>query len=81
MSYGLCEQLHQCNCLDQSSICKQIHKVHSLLSRDTTEDTKETDADDPVQGLKHYLFGTNQMEQEKMEEIESPQSSETDKYN
>ena len=45
-------------------------------------DTKETfGADGPVQVLEHRLFGTNQMEQEKMEEIESPQSSETDKYN
>ena len=45
-------------------------------------DTKEIlGADDPVQGLEHCLFGTYQMEQEKMEEIESPQSSETDKYN
>ena len=44
--------------------------------------TKETlGADVPVQGLEHRLFGTNQMEQEKMEEIENPQSSETDKYN
>ena len=44
--------------------------------------TKETlGADGPVQGLEHRLFGTNQMKQEKMEEIESPQSSETDKYN
>ena len=45
-------------------------------------DTKETfGADGPVQGLEHRLFATNQMEQEKMEEIESLQSSETDKYN
>ena len=45
-------------------------------------DTKETlGADGPEQGLEHHLFGTNQMEQEKMEEIESPQSSEADKYN
>ena len=82
MSYGLWEHLHRCNCLDQSSICKHIRKVHSLLSRNTTVDNKETlDTDDPVQELEHRLFGTNQMEQEKMEEIESPQSSETDKYN
>ena len=78
----MCEHLYRCNCLDQSSICKHIHKVHSLLSRNTTVVTKETlGADGPVQGLGHRLFGTNQMEQEKMEEIESPQSSETDKYN
>ena len=82
MSYGLCEHLHRCNCLGQSSICKHIHKVHSLLSRNTTVDTKETlDADDPVLELEHRLFGTKQMEQEKMEKIESPQSSEADKYN
>ena len=82
MSYGLCENLYQCNYLDQSSICKHIHKVHSLLSRKTTVDTKETfGADGPVQVLEHRLFGANQMEQEKMEEIESLQSSKTDKYN
>ena len=84
MSYGLWEHLHRCNCLVQSrsSICKHIRKVHSLLSRNTTVDNKETlDTDDPMQELEHRLFGTNQMEQEKMEEIESPQSSETDKYN
>ena len=82
MSYGLCEHLHRCNCLGQSSICKHIHKVHSLLSRNTTVDTKETfGADGPVQGLEHRLFATSQMEQEKMEEIESLQSSETGKYN
>ena len=35
----------------------------------------------PTAGAWAWLFGTNQMEQEKMEEIESLQSSETDKYN
>ena len=44
-------------------------------------DTKETlRADGPVQGLEYHLFEINQMEQEKMEEIENHQSSETDKY-
>ena len=82
MGYGFCKQLYRCNCLDESSICKHIHNVNLLLSRNTTVDTKETlGADGTVQGLEHRLFGTNQMEQEKMEEIESPQSSETDKYN
>ena len=82
MSYGLCEHLYRCNCLDENNICKHIHRVHLPLSRNTTVDTKETlGADGPVQGLEHHLFGTNQMEQEKMEEIESSQSSETDKYN
>ena len=45
-------------------------------------DTKETLlADGPVQELEYHFFETNQMEQGKMEEIENPQSSETDKYN
>ena len=82
MSYGLCEHMYRCNCLDQSSICKDIHKAHSQLSRNTTVDTKETlGEDDPVQELEHSVFGASQMEQEKMEEIESLQSSETGKYN
>ena len=45
-------------------------------------DTKETlRVDGPVQGPEYHLFETNQMEQEKMEKIENPQGSETDKYN
>ena len=80
--YGLCEYLYRCNCLDQNSICKHVHKVHSLLSRNISVDFKETlCADGPVLGLKYHLFETNQMEQEKMEEIENPQVSETNKYN
>ena len=60
MSYGLWEHVHRCTCLDESSICKHIRKAHALLSRYTTVDNKESlDADDPVQGLEHRLFGTN----------------------
>ena len=74
--YGLCENLYRCNCLDQSNINKHVHKVHSLLDRHISVGIKETlCADGPVHGLECDLFETNQMEQEKMEEIESPQSS------
>ena len=45
-------------------------------------DTKETlRVDGLVQGPEYHLFETSQMEQEKMEKIENPQGSETDKYN
>ena len=80
--YGLCEHLYRCNCLDQSSIYKHVHKVHSLLGRNISVDTKETlPADGSVQGIEYHLFETNQMEQEETQEIENLQSSETDKYN
>ena len=64
--YGLCGHLYKCNRLDISNICKHIHKVHSLLSRNVTVDV--SNKEEPLEDDYHFNY-TNTTKNGQVQEI------------
>ena len=75
--YGLCGHLYKCNCFDINNICKHIHKVHSLLSRNVTVDvsSKEELLEDD-----YHLNYTNTARSEQVQGISKFKKTELDVF-
>ena len=75
--YGLCGHLYKCNRLDISNICKYIHKVHSLLSRNVTVDV--SNKEEPLEDDYHFNY-TNTTKNGQVQEIAKLKKTELDVF-
>jgi len=78
---GLCHHLYSCDCADEVALCKHIHKVHSIGTKDLNYSTVKEDVKE--EELKEdYSPFPELFHQQKSEEKENPKpkKSEREKF-